>query len=468
MAWRILTGDVLEVLRTMPSSSAHVVVTSPPYWNARDYRVAGQLGREPSIGEHVAQLVAVFAEVQRVLRPDGTLWLNYGDSYAGSAGGGQGQRGALSGRAAARAGVRKGPAKRGDGLVRKDLLGLPWRVAFALQGHAVVPFASFSRWADELAEARGRGDWDAVQVLEGKLRAIDVLAALQASGWVLRCDVVWNKPNPAPQSAPDRPSRCHESVFMLTRSPGYYFDVDAIAEPVTGNAHRRRRDGEPTPKQRANADRRDGKVANGLTHGALVAMRRPRAVWTIPTQPIRAAHFATFPERLARRCILASSSAGGACGKCGAPRTRVVELGEGDHAWRRACGSDASGGYQGEPTKAYDAAGAQNPASMKASILAGMRQRRTTGWRPSCDCAGGSGTHPVPYAPVPCLVLDPFAGAGTTLLAAERLGRDSIGVELSPESVAIATARLSSIDPATPTRLRRGFTQGSLFAPMDG
>jgi DNA modification methylase len=261
MTVRILRGDCREVLRTLPAESVHCVVTSPPYFGLRDYGVAGQIGLEASPDEFVDELVAVFREARRVLRPDGTAWVNLGDTYAGGGNGGGGTF------AAERANWRVVPPRSGqrasvNGLKPKDLVGVPWRVAFALQ----------------------------------------------ADGWYLRQDIIWSKPNPMPESVRDRCTKAHEYLFLLSKSERYYYDADAIAEQGSGRIA-----GNKTPT----ADR-DGIIehaANG--HGIFSAQQRPcdtrnkRSVWEVTTQPFPEAHFATFPPALIEPCILAGCPKGG-------------------------------------------------------------------------------------------------------------------------------------------------------------
>ena len=250
----IYCGDALAVLATLPDCSVQCCVTSPPYWGLRDYGVAGQLGLESTPAEYVEKMVAVFREVRRVLRDDGTLWLNLGDSYnsiGGTVGGGKNVE--------ARKGTLRGWQ---DGLKPKDLVGIPWRVAFALQ----------------------------------------------ADGWYLRSDIIWAKPNPMPESVTDRPTKSHEYLFLLTKSQRYYYDAAAIAEALTGNKHERT----------LNPNDSYGKNPNGLGNGELSVTafgapnpyRNRRSVWTVNTQPYPEAHFATFPEKLVEPCILAGTKPG--------------------------------------------------------------------------------------------------------------------------------------------------------------
>jgi len=261
----ILPGDCRTVLPTLPAESVQCIVTSPPYWNLRDYGVDGQLGLEATPDEYVAGMVRVFSEVRRVLCDEGVLWLNLGDGYAQSGGyGAQGASGQMATRTACQPGgarERRNSGRPPMGLKPKDLIGMPWRVAFALQ----------------------------------------------ADGWFLRADVIWAKPNPMPESVTDRPTKAHEYVFLLTKSARYFYDADAVREPdaggASGNKARRVANGEAG---RRPADHLGSAVpweSNGKG-------RNLRSVWTIPTQPMPDAHFATFPEALAQRCILAGSRIG--------------------------------------------------------------------------------------------------------------------------------------------------------------
>lgn len=297
------------------------------------------------------------------------------------------------------------------------------------------------------------------------------LGALQADGWWLRSDVIWNKPNCMPESAHDRPTVSHEHVFLFSKSARYFYDAEAVKELVTGGSHDR--GGGVNPKARSEEasmfpgsafrdgnrrrvcptvggwDRTTGRGGHGSIHRAqrskqnpsfsaacskLVSRRNLRTVWTISAQPFKGAHFATFPLKLSRICIMAGTSERWACASCGAPWTRIVEVGEPDLEHQRACGGDLNGEYHGQARKDYAAAGAENPAAVKARILAGMRDRKTVGWRKGCKCPDSE--------PVPCVVLDPFMGAGTTALSAVQLGRKFLGIELNPEYVQMAESRI--------------------------
>lgn len=264
-------GDAIDVLRTMPDTSVDCVVTSPPYYGLRDYGVPGQYGLEPSPAEYVETMRAVFAEVRRVLAADGTLWLNLGDSYSSTPSWGRGSGSSL------------------HGLAPKNLLGMPWRVAFALQ----------------------------------------------ADGWILRNAIVWDKPNAMPESVTDRLAITYETVFMFSRSPRYWFDLDSIREPQAsvGERHEGRsgyRDEHPSK----------GRI---LTRALHPLGRNPGDVWAIPTQRFPEAHFAVFPSALAERCIVAGCKSGGTVLDpfCGSGTTGMVALKHG----RRFVGIDLSATY---------------------------------------------------------------------------------------------------------------------------
>ncbi len=230
----ILIGDVTDMLATIPAESVDCVVTSPPYWGLRDYGSENQLGLEPTPEQYVGNMRMIFEQVRRVLKPQGTLWLNLGDSYA--SGGGTGAQG-----------------KHGrSGLKSKDLAGIPWRVAFALQ----------------------------------------------SDGWYLRQDIIWHKPNPMPESVRDRCTKAHEYIFLLAKSERYHFDVDAIKEPsVRGWAGSQFHTGKTGDHQLGRSSRnRSGN--KGET-------RQKRSVWSVTTKPFKGAHFATFPPDLIEPCILA-------------------------------------------------------------------------------------------------------------------------------------------------------------------
>jgi DNA modification methylase len=415
----LYVGDVTDVLEQLPDESVHCVVTSPPYWGLRDYgtglwdggdpdcdHAAGndhrnigfnerygratvelqqekarefqfrdicgkcgatrqdrQLGLEPTPDLYVANMVAVFRQVRRVLRRDGTCWLNIGDSYNNRAKTREtSHQPALNNftddnwaERAARGGVRMSI---NDGQIKeKDLCGIPWRLAFALQ----------------------------------------------ADGWYLRSEIIWAKPNPMPESVTDRPTKSHEQVFLLTRSPRYFYDADAVREPLhpdTAMRAARHPNGEPRPRNVADT-RND---ADSIKQFAPSNGRNLRSVWEIATQPYPEAHFATYPEALVERCVKAGTSEHGCCPECGAPWERIKKR-------------------------------ADEPLTKKLPGRC-LKVSATLGWRPTCGHA-----HP----PVPPVVLDPFMGSGTTALVCRRLGRRSIGVELNQQYAELAARRLSQL-----------------------
>jgi DNA modification methylase len=260
----ILCGDVREKLREIPAETVHCVVTSPPYWGLRDYGVDGQLGLEATPEEYVDNMVAVFREVRRVLRKDGTLWLNLGDSYVGGREklGSEGAKQRTSAGATWSGNDALATLKaKVAGLKPKDMVGIPWRVAFALQ----------------------------------------------ADGWYLRSDIIWSKPNPMPESVTDRPTKAHEYLFLLSKSQRYYYDAEAIKEAGAGYGRSTGGfRGEGAYTQGRSYDNSNGERVKGNTQGhSYEGGRNKRTVWEIATEPYSEAHFATFPTELVKPCILA-------------------------------------------------------------------------------------------------------------------------------------------------------------------
>lgn len=305
MRHTILHADVMDGLASMPDESIQCVMTSPPYWGLRDYGIEGQIGLEPSPEEYMQKIVAVFREVRRVLRHDGTLWLNYGDCYARS--------------------------RSTWGLKAKDLVGMPWRVAFALQ----------------------------------------------ADGWTLRSDIIWHKSNPMPESVRDRPTKSHEYLFLLTKGPRYFYDADAIREE-TGNEMTQEEYQQKTAPgatwetggigRHAGSHKHDGGKAHPLG-------RNRRDVWRIATQPTPEAHFATFPEKLVDPCIRAGTSERGCCPSCGAPWRRVVERERSDVPR-----------YNSKSAERRDCDYGDNDST---TLRARKIEVRGVGWQPSCTCGTG-------------------------------------------------------------------------------
>jgi len=332
MSWQLYNGDALTILKDMPSESISCCVTSPPYWGLRDYGVDGQLGLEQTPEEYVANMVGVFGEVKRVLRKDGTLWLNLGDSYMSNPSCDIGDPKNMDGRKRMDNPNRHNIA----GLKAKDLVGIPWRVAFALQ----------------------------------------------ADGWYLRSDIIWAKPNPMPESVTDRPTKAHEYIFLLSKKPRYYYDYEAIRENLQESSIKRLSQDLENQQgsQRANGGsktngpmkavvRKDKQRGHSRRHAGFNDRwdhmtkeeqcsigRNKRTVWTVATQSFKESHYAVFPEKLIEPCILAGCPEGGT-------------------------------------------------------------------------------------------VLDPFAGAGTTLYVAEKLWRNSVGIELNPDYCKIIERRMAGIEP---------------------
>jgi len=341
--YRIIEGDCIKGMKTLPDCCVHTCITSPPYFGLRDYGKEDQIGLEETPDQYVAKMVEVFREVRRVLRDDGTVWLNLGDSY--SAGGrGKGQDGSIQqGNKGSMTGAVFNSWKV-EGFKNKNLLGIPWRVAFGLQ----------------------------------------------ADGWYLRQDIIWSKPNPMPESVTDRCTKSHEYIFLLAKSQKYYYDYEAIKEPLAE-----------------------------ASFGGVGGKRNKRSVWTVTTKPFRGAHFATFPKDLIEPCVLAGTSAHGCCSKCGQPYERVMEkTGEFQRRW-------STNNAEGSPY--------ETQSSMQKTY-------RTAGWSVDCPCGCSA---PV----VPCTVLDPFTGSGTTCVVALNHGRKFIGTELNPEYIKIATDRIADEAP---------------------
>lgn len=276
---KIYCGDCLEVMRTWPDAFVDCCVTSPPYWNLRDYGIEGQLGLEPTIYEFVEKMMTVFGEVFRVLKPEGTLWLNLGDSYNSGL---PGSRNPKRWPKQSRNDHKPSSKPMQPELKVKDLCGIPWRVAFALQ----------------------------------------------ASGWYLRQDIIWHKPNPMPESVRDRCTKAHEYIFLMSKNKKYYYDCDAIKEEAVESNASRPRMGQG-PNTQYNQKRRDQDRAGSYgEHGSIKheasnagtktkrfgsdpEMRNKRDVWTVPLAPFPEAHFATFPPALIEPCILAGCPEGG-------------------------------------------------------------------------------------------------------------------------------------------------------------
>jgi DNA modification methylase len=265
VTFSVIEGDAAEQLAKLDPGSVQTCITSPPYWGLRDYGDEGQLGLEPTPEQYVANLVAVFREVRRVLRDDGTVWLNLGDSYAAANNRNDARRQTNAPQDSERDSALA--YRQSPGIKPKDLVGIPWMVAFALR----------------------------------------------ADGWWLRSDIVWAKPNPMPESATDRPTRSHEYLFLLTKSARYFYDADAIREQQSVESIARYEYGfNKVGKgiQDNGASHTKGQGPDGGMIDANPAGRNKRSVWTVTTQPFPGAHFATFPPKLIEPCVLAGSAKG--------------------------------------------------------------------------------------------------------------------------------------------------------------
>jgi DNA modification methylase len=377
---KIILGDCITGMKTLPDGCVQTCITSPPYFGLRDYGGGdSEIGQEDTVEGYVQKMVEVFREVRRILRDDGTLWLNLGDSYMSAKNCAPppqtqgGQRGMPSDFV---------PANRKDqkGLKTKDLIGIPWRVAFALQ----------------------------------------------ADGWYLRQDIIWNKPNPMPESVEDRCTKAHEYIFLLSKKPHYYYDHEAVKEPARNWGTRDR------------SEMRDGTTDPKLKHHGLKGkewednpLKNKRSVWTVNAKGYKGAHFAVYPEDLIMPCVLAGTSAHGCCSKCGAPYIREVEVNR---------TFESGSGKSGNMPEGKHGSNLQGGGETKDIRRGPICHSKTIGWGASCDCQADIS---------PCVVFDPFTGSGTTAVVALKNGRNYIGTELNPEYVKIAEDRIKESVPQT-------------------
>lgn len=479
----ILQGHCLNELKLLPASSVQSVITSPPYFGLRQYGTnpqiwggeescehlfedltyvrrssdtksgqiqkgspasldrdnpinygfcrkcpawRGELGLEPSPLLFVEHLVSVFREVWRVLRDDGTLWVNLGDSYANDSkwGGNSHSKNYTSSKG------RIPRQKQQTGLKPKELIGIPWRFAFAMQ----------------------------------------------EDGWYLRQDIIWSKRNPMPESVQDRCTKSHEYIFLFTKKSRYFFDIEAIKEICSEKTNLRvsKRALENKRRPRPGIDK-SGNQGNGgipavspkALQGDLqttvkynssfdqsvilpVALRNKRSVWETSTEGIRDAHFATFPRKLIESCVLAGTSEFGACARCGAPFERITEK---VTDWNDRKNNGAGAGNNGFSENYQNAVHGANNTHHQLGTLITVHK----GWQPTCQCFGkfkieklnGRKTkifvQEMPFEIKPCVVMDIFHGSGTTGLTALAYRRDYIGIELNPDYIRISEKRLKEV-----------------------
>lgn len=401
----IIEGDAIGVLSMLDEGSAHCIVTSPPYYGLRDYKVDGQIGMEKTPEEYVARLVAVFREARRVLRDDGTFWLNIGDSYSGSGRGPTGHNGI--GNQTERQGFDSQGAIVPDGLKPKDLIGIPWMLAFALR----------------------------------------------ADGWYLRSDIPWIKRNSMPSSVKDRPSSSIEHVFLLSKSKKYYYDYVATMQPSSESYNNDKRPrgiirqcvnenskypDEGQFKKQDNTGNNTYTGFNARYESNGIGLRYMRdsdmffRTWqgllhnedgepmTMIVNPrgYKGAHFACFPVQLVEPMILASTSEKGVCPMCGAPWVRDTEKVD----------TGISYGQHNQHIQAVGGVGATSCFNNGS-----IKKIDTTGWHPTCSCN---------LDPIPATVLDPFAGSAATGVACQWHNRNFIGIELNPDYIKLGEKRL--------------------------
>lgn len=403
MSVRLLVGDVREKLAQVADRSVQLCLTSPPYLALRSYLPADhpdkarEIGSEPTPEAFVATMVEVFRDVRRVLRDDGVLVLNLGDSYNGSG------KGPSSANGLSKQHTNVGSligATRVNGVAPKNLLMVPFRVAMALQ----------------------------------------------ADGWILRSVIPWLKRNAMPESVTDRPASAVEYLFLLSKRPRYHWDADAIRQTLKqpdvvvaqGFGGNKRNGGTTYSGNHYDASQLSGRSYRNSDaffeswQGLMLDEGGDPLALIVNPQPMKEAHFASFPPRLVEPFVKAATSERGQCPQCGAPwvrQTERVKHGEREKQHRTLAPLKETGNHG---TAGFDGNGMRYDTDYRLEV-------RTTGWQPSCPCDAGE--------PVPQTVLDPFAGSGTTLMVADRLGRNAVGCELNPEYVALMRRRITNDAP---------------------
>jgi DNA modification methylase len=419
----LIRGDLFDVLPTLAEQSVHSVVTSPPYWALRDYGVPGQLGLEATPEAYIARMVEAFAEVHRVLRDDGTLWLNIGDCYAADTKWG----GSSGGKNLAAGGVNR--ERRYTGLKSKDLVGIPWMLAFALRS------------------------W----------------------GWYLRAEIVWAKGvsfcdayagSVMPESVRDRPTRSHEQVFLLTKQPRYFYDAEAVREQgvfpagtlaAKGSGTREGNRRSTSQKQNGTGNRRvaglneryfGSKETETDGYAVYDGTRNLRTVWTITPKPFTEAHFATFPPELVVPCIKAGTSEKGVCAVCGAPWKRLIE--------KEPIPEDVRADFEAARQRSADDHGRSDGFTTRRPNF--QRGRGETTWQRTCEHDAAE--------TVPAVVMDCFSGAGTVGAVCAGLQRWYVGIEINQGYVQIAERRIAAVAPLFHSEGRRETPDGDA-SPTD-